>query len=904
MTFLGETVEERLRRRADERSPSATEAACRSTTGCTTRRGQLAGLRPQHRRHQPAWRTTGPSSTRSSGPPRTRISWRGSSRNKAEFSAPAAAPASGTAGGDRGRGDAGLAPPSLSLTAGSCSAVVRIVLRPPGADGPRGPPVAALGVGYAAHSLTLETSKFHLLPLHQPYATLYKDYAEDFGQLEDIVVVVREPDRRDLHGLRGPPGGRPARRRPRDGARQLSGRRHPPRSACPAVPAARHAAGHPRHRRQPGRAARRLRRHADARSAGGRHQPVHRRDLPARRLRPRRPGGCEPGSHPPAPRPPDPDVGADRRPTVPVALGEPVRRPDSVAPDGGYFLSHDRRLLFVVDRSRERAAHLRRRARGHPSPSGRRSPICGREFPTVEAGVTGAPALFSDELSAATRDGEIASVLAMVLTLALLLLAFRRLSTSCAMLAVLALSLGWSLGVITLLVGQLTIFSMMFVSVVIGLGIDYGIFFLFRYREERVLGRTLVGALERTAARERPRHPARCPHRGRDLLHPDHRRVPRHPRFRLHLRHRDPARVRVDGDRLPGRPAADRPLAEGPPAGAERRSGRRSRAGRRARRRASCAARPGAGVARALSEDDRRRLGPRDRSVAVGRAPGGLRLQPVEPPGRRTPSRSSGSGRPPPPRDARCSPRSRRRPRSRSSRPSRPRSGACPPSRTCRACCRCCPIDRPRSCRSCSASPTWRTASSRAPPRPLDLRALTVALETLKRRLDLASAPRGGTGPPEEILVIARATSALLDEAQGARARRRRDRARRLPGAAGRGFRPAVAAASARRPAGAAHARRPARRAAATVHRQERAAAPPGLLAARPLGPPQPGALRGGAADRRPGRHRTAGRRVRVDAAHRERRSAWAGVRLRPRRRDRRAHDPPGAGDRARDGAR
>ena len=54
--------------------------------------------------------------------------------------------------------------------------------------------LAALGAGYAAHSLTLETSKFHLLPLHQPYAALYKDYAEDFGQLEDIVVVVEGPE--------------------------------------------------------------------------------------------------------------------------------------------------------------------------------------------------------------------------------------------------------------------------------------------------------------------------------------------------------------------------------------------------------------------------------------------------------------------------------------------------------------------------------------------------------------------------------------------------------------------------------------------------------------------------------------------------------------------------------------
>jgi len=48
-------------------------------------------------------------------------------------------------------------------------------------------------------------------------------------------------------------------------------------------------------------------------------------------------------------------------------------------------------------------------------------------------------------------------------------------------------------------------------------------------------------------------------------------------------------------------------------------------------------------------------------------------------------------------------------------------------------------------------------------PRPLDLRALTVALETLKRRIDVATATRGGEGRPEDILVIARTTAALLE---------------------------------------------------------------------------------------------------------------------------------------------
>jgi uncharacterized protein len=69
---------------------------------------------------------------------------------------------------------------------------------------------------------------------------------------------------------------------------------------------------------------------------------------------------------------------------------------------------------------------------------------------------------------------------------------------------VLAVTLAWSMGIITLTVGHLTIFSVMFISIVIGLGIDYGIYFLFRYEEEIFLGRNLKEALELTAARTGP----------------------------------------------------------------------------------------------------------------------------------------------------------------------------------------------------------------------------------------------------------------------------------------------------------------------------------------------------------------------------------------------------------------
>jgi len=85
------------------------------------------------------------------------------------------------------------APSALSLTGRLLRRVGRVCCARPALTVSLGVALAVLGAGYAAHSLTLETSKFHLLPLHQRYASLYKTHAEDFAQLEDIVVVVQSP---------------------------------------------------------------------------------------------------------------------------------------------------------------------------------------------------------------------------------------------------------------------------------------------------------------------------------------------------------------------------------------------------------------------------------------------------------------------------------------------------------------------------------------------------------------------------------------------------------------------------------------------------------------------------------------------------------------------------------------
>jgi hypothetical protein len=170
------------------------------------------------------------------------------------------------------------------------------------------------------------------------------------------------------------------------------------------------------------------------------------------------------------------------------------------ASSAGYFLSDDRKLLFILTRPQseegsftgDRAAidAIRRTVRD----------LRG-DFPAVRVGVTGKPALSSDEMTAAFHDSEIAGVLSFGLTLVLLLVAFVRPLKPLVMLTVLAISMTWALGVATLVIGHLSLFSVMFISIVTGIGIDYGIYFLFRYEEELFLGRNLREAIETTARR-------------------------------------------------------------------------------------------------------------------------------------------------------------------------------------------------------------------------------------------------------------------------------------------------------------------------------------------------------------------------------------------------------------------
>src|SRR6266496_2797423 len=53
--------------------------------------------------------------------------------------------------------------------------------------------LAVAGIAYTLHALSFKTSGRALLPKDAGYVVRYNQYARDFGELEDIVIVIEAP---------------------------------------------------------------------------------------------------------------------------------------------------------------------------------------------------------------------------------------------------------------------------------------------------------------------------------------------------------------------------------------------------------------------------------------------------------------------------------------------------------------------------------------------------------------------------------------------------------------------------------------------------------------------------------------------------------------------------------------
>ncbi|HJV35694.1 MMPL family transporter [Geomonas sp.] len=110
------------------------------------------------------------------------------------------------------------------------------------------------------------------------------------------------------------------------------------------------------------------------------------------------------------------------------------------------------------------------------------------EFKGVKVGLTGAPVLENEEMATSQHDISIATVLSLALTVVLLLLAFRGVLNVFAAMVSLLVAISLSFGFATVAIGHLNILSMVFAIMLIGIGIEYGIQLVLRYQEELKLG--------------------------------------------------------------------------------------------------------------------------------------------------------------------------------------------------------------------------------------------------------------------------------------------------------------------------------------------------------------------------------------------------------------------------------
>ena len=163
----------------------------------------------------------------------------------------------------------------------------------------------------------------------------------------------------------------------------------------------------------------------------------------------------------------------------------------------GYLVSEDGGLIFILMVPNEDS----REAKSiHDSISLVRKLIkeVRSQFPGVEAGLTGEDVIAADEMAITQIDVKNASQIALLGVALLFIISYRGLVKPLLAVFSLVIALCWSIGWATLVVGHLNILTIVFTTILIGLGIDFGIHILERYKEERVFGNDVLHSLQKT----------------------------------------------------------------------------------------------------------------------------------------------------------------------------------------------------------------------------------------------------------------------------------------------------------------------------------------------------------------------------------------------------------------------
>jgi len=165
--------------------------------------------------------------------------------------------------------------------------------------------------------------------------------------------------------------------------------------------------------------------------------------------------------------------------------------------DQGYLVSKNEKLLFVLAVPNKDEASFT----GYKdSVYAARELIAAvkKDFPEIEVGLTGEDVISTDEMITTQKDIKLASKIALGGVALLFILAFKGIVKPLLAVFSLLVALAWSLGFTSITVGHLNILSVVFTTILIGLGIDFGIHVLERYKEERQSGNDIFSALQKT----------------------------------------------------------------------------------------------------------------------------------------------------------------------------------------------------------------------------------------------------------------------------------------------------------------------------------------------------------------------------------------------------------------------
>lgn len=173
-------------------------------------------------------------------------------------------------------------------------------------------------------------------------------------------------------------------------------------------------------------------------------------------------------------------------------------------PEEGYFWTNEKKylLIFVSPNTQGSGGSTEKDAltalRQHVA-------AVKQRFPDIEAGVTGQKALNVDEMNMALNDMSIVTIISIISLGALLVLFWRTVRRPLLQLTTQMVSLSFTFGLTTLLIGHLNLLSITFAPIVLGLGIDYDIHWFSRYNEERQRkGQSIRQALSITMERTGP----------------------------------------------------------------------------------------------------------------------------------------------------------------------------------------------------------------------------------------------------------------------------------------------------------------------------------------------------------------------------------------------------------------